>query len=159
ISPVSKVVHINRVLRSAGYAKVRTENGGETLDCGASAAFAVTDHQVAHIYIRNPTKDLNNVRELLTRVPGIESVLDASQQNAYYNRLPLSDSSSDSENAGAYHRERGGELLAVASADAWFAYYYWNADNRAPDFAHCVAIHRKPGYDPAEMFFCYQSTL
>lgn len=89
ISPVNKVVHINRLLRDAGYVRVRRENGGETLDCGASAAFAVADHQVAHVYLRNPDADLENVRAILQKAPGIQLVLDANQQNAYYNRAPL----------------------------------------------------------------------
>ena len=42
----------------------------------------------------------------------------------------------------------------TASAfDAWFAYPYWHDDARAPDFARTVDIHRKPGYDPVELFF------
>jgi len=41
----------------------------------------------------------------------------------------------------------------VADADAWFTYYYWLDDARAPDFARLVEIHRKPGYDPAELLF------
>ncbi|MEM9485804.1 MAG: alkaline phosphatase family protein, partial [Cyanobacteria bacterium P01_F01_bin.116] len=53
-----------------------------------------------------------------------------------------------------YHldHERAGELVAVAKPEAWFTYYYWLDDGRAPDFAHTVDIHRKPGYDPVELF-------
>jgi hypothetical protein len=47
---------------------------------------------------------------------------------------------------------RSGELVAVAAPDSWFTYYYWLDDRRAPDFARTVDIHRKPGYDPAELF-------
>lgn len=155
ISPVSKVVHINKTLRDAGYLKVRTECGGETLDCGASAAFAVSDHQVAHVYIRQPDKDLKGVQELLSRTTGIQAVLNASQQNAYYNRS----APNAAPTSGVYHAERGGNLVAVAAPDAWFSYYYWNSPDRAPDFARCVAIHRKPGYDPAEMFFRYSPAI
>ena len=42
--------------------------------------------------------------------------------------------------------------MAIASPDAWFTYYYWLDDARAPDFARTVEIHRKPGYDPVELF-------
>ena len=52
-----------------------------------------------------------------------------------------------------------GELVAVADADAWFTYYYWLDDARAPDYARTVDIHRKPGYDPAELFLDPALTL
>jgi hypothetical protein len=48
--------------------------------------------------------------------------------------------------------DRAGDLIAVAEEDAWFTYYYWEDDSKAPDFARCVDIHRKPGYDPVELF-------
>jgi predicted AlkP superfamily pyrophosphatase or phosphodiesterase len=47
---------------------------------------------------------------------------------------------------------RSGELIALADARSWFTYYYWTDDRRAPDFARTVEIHRKPGYDPVELF-------
>ena len=48
--------------------------------------------------------------------------------------------------------ERAGDLVAISKADRWFSYYYWLDDNRAPDYARTVDIHRKPGYDPVELF-------
>ncbi|MDB4566768.1 alkaline phosphatase family protein, partial [Akkermansiaceae bacterium] len=36
--------------------------------------------------------------------------------------------------------------------DAWFTYYFWEDDAKAPDYARCIDIHRKPGYDPVELF-------
>ena len=48
--------------------------------------------------------------------------------------------------------DRSGELVLVAEPDAWFTYYYWEDDDRAPDYARTVDIHRKPGYDPVELF-------
>ena len=104
------------------------------LDAGASHAFAVADHQVAHVYVRDPRR-VDAVRALLERVPGIESVLDRAGQAAI----------------GLDH-ERAGDLVAICSADRWFTYYYWSNDAVAPDFARTVDIHRKPGYDPAELF-------
>src|ERR1700754_2155133 len=76
------------------------------------------------------------VRKLCEGVPGVDMVLDESGQKAY----------------GLNHA-RSGELVLVSEPDAWFTYYYWLDDAAAPDFARLVEIHRKPGYDPAELFF------
>ncbi len=135
ITAVSKPVHINRILREAGWLRVRREPlGWETLDCGASKAFAVSDHQVAHVYVRHPG-DVAQVAELLRRTAGIDQVLNASGQRA----------------AGLNH-ERSGELVVVAAPESWFTYYFWLDDRVAPDYARSVDIHRKPGYDPVELF-------
>ncbi len=127
-------VHLNRVLREHGLVAVREELGLELLDPGASAAFAVADHQVAHVYVNDPAR-LGAVRALLEQTPGVERVLDEAGKVA----------------AGIDH-ERAGDLIAIAAPDAWFTYYYWLDDRRAPDFARTVDIHRKPGYDPVELF-------
>jgi len=134
LTAVRQPVHINRALREAGLLAVRDELGLEMLDAGASGAFAVADHQVAHIYVRNPAR-VAAVKLLVERLPGVESVLDRRDQAAL----------------GLDH-ERSGELVAIATADSWFTYYYWLDDRVAPDFARTVDIHRKPGYDPAELF-------
>lgn len=135
ITGVNHPVHINRILREAGLLRTRREPlGWETLDCGASDAFAVADHQVAHVYIRKP-QDVSRVAELLRRTPGIEQVLDVSGQTAL----------------GINH-ERAGELVVVAAPSNWFTYYFWLDDALAPDYARTVDIHRKPGYDPVELF-------
>jgi hypothetical protein len=55
--------------------------------------------------------------------------------------------------------ERSGELVAIADVGAWFTYYYWFDDDGAPDFARTVDIHRKPGYDPVELFIDPQIKL
>jgi predicted AlkP superfamily pyrophosphatase or phosphodiesterase len=131
---VTTPVHLNRVLRQHGFVTVREELGLELLDAGASAAFAVADHQIAHVYVKNPG-DLTRVRTLIEQTPGIEQVLDRTGKRAF----------------GIDH-PRAGELVAIANPDAWFTYYYWLDDDRAPDFARTVDIHRKPGYDPVELF-------
>jgi len=131
---VAGPVHINRVLREAGLLAVRDELGADSLDAGASDAFAVSDHQVAHVYVRDEGR-IAAVKALLAGVPGIDAVLDRREQAGI----------------GLDH-ERSGELVAVAAADRWFTYYFWLDDARAPDFARTVDIHRKPGYDPAELF-------
>jgi predicted AlkP superfamily pyrophosphatase or phosphodiesterase len=134
LTPVTRPVHINRALREAGLLAVREELGRDALDTGASQAFAVADHQIAHIYVRNAAR-IGAVKALVERLPGVECVLEGAGIAAH----------------GLNH-ERSGELIAIAASDAWFTYYYWHDDSRAPDFARTVDIHRKPGYDPAELF-------
>ena len=135
ITPVSDGVHLNRVLRQAGLVRVQeVDLGWELLDCGACEAFAVADHQLAHVYVKNPARTAE-VKAILEATPGVAEVLDREAQAAY----------------GIDH-ERSGELVAVASPDRWFTYYYWLDDAKMPDFARSVDIHRKPGYDPVELF-------
>jgi predicted AlkP superfamily pyrophosphatase or phosphodiesterase len=133
ITPVSKPVHLNRLFRAKGWLSLKNELGRETLDCGGCRAFAVADHQAAHVYVNDPAI-LGEVRELLEKTPGIAEV-----------RAP-----SDIWGPGPA-TERGGDLVAVADPDAWFTYYFWNDDALAPDYARTVDIHRKPGYDPCEL--------
>jgi len=135
MTAVTLPVHPNRILRSADLLRVRQEQGRELLDAGASEAFAVSDHQIAHVYVRNPSR-IAEVKALLEKVDGVESVLDQSGKRR----------------AGLDHA-RSGELVLIAKANRWFTYYYWLDDARAPDYAHTVEIHRKPGYDPAELFY------
>lgn len=134
ITNVSKPIHINRILRSEGLIEVREERGLELLDIGASKAFGVADHQIAHIYLNDPTIK-NKLKELLEGVDGIEKVL----------------SDKDLEEVHLNH-DRCGDLLLIADKDSWFTYYFWMNDAKAPDYARMVDIHKKPGYDPVEMF-------
>lgn len=133
ITGVDRPVDINRALRRAGLLEVHTQDGMEYLDPMTSRAFAVADHQIAHVYVRRPA-DLPAVREALADLPGLERLLDDEGKKEH----------------GLDH-PRAGELVALAEPDAWFTYYYWLDDARAPDFARLVEIHRKPGYDPAEL--------
>jgi predicted AlkP superfamily pyrophosphatase or phosphodiesterase len=130
---VKTPVHLNRALRERGLLAVREEMGGELLDPGASAAFAVADHQVAHVYVNHPHR-LDEVRGLIEAIPGVEAVYGQTEKAALHLDHP-----------------RCGDLVAVAHPEAWFTYYYWLDDRRAPDFGRTVEIHRKPGYDPAEL--------
>jgi predicted AlkP superfamily pyrophosphatase or phosphodiesterase len=134
ITAVRRPVDINRALRRAGLLAVHEQAGMEYLDPWTSRAFAVADHQVAHIYVRDPA-DVAKTRDLLGDLAGVDEVLD-----------------DDGKRAASIDHERSGELVAVAAPDAWFTYYHWLDDDRAPDFARGVDIHRKPGYDPAELF-------
>jgi predicted AlkP superfamily pyrophosphatase or phosphodiesterase len=134
IMRVSTPVHVNRALRAAGLLRVRREAGGELLDPSQSDAFAVSDHQIAHIYVAK-AELIEEAYRIVASLPGVERVLDRAEQRAL-----------------AIDHPRSGELVALARRDAWFTYYYWLDDRHAPDFAHLVEIHRKPGYDPVELF-------
>jgi predicted AlkP superfamily pyrophosphatase or phosphodiesterase len=134
ITNVDTPVHLNRLFRQQGWLAIKEELGLEILDAGASKVFAVADHQVAHIYLNDVSLE-KSVRELLQKTDGVESVLGRTEKIA----------------AGVDH-SRAGDLIAVATENAWFTYYYWLDDTRAPDFARTVDIHRKPGYDPVELF-------
>lgn len=134
ITPVSKVVYPNRILRKAGYLGIRHEQGLELLDAGASKAFAVADHQLAHIYV-NDKSILDTLKGVFSADKNIALVLDKQQQLAH----------------GISH-DRSGDLVLVSASDAWFSYYFWLDDALAPDYARTVDIFKKPGYDPVEMF-------
>jgi predicted AlkP superfamily pyrophosphatase or phosphodiesterase len=134
ITNVSKPVHLNRLLRENGLLTVREEMGRELLDAEASIAFAVADHQIAHVYV-NDSAYIGKVRGLLESADGVAKVLEEDEKQTYH-----------------LDCDRSGELIAIASKDAWFTYYYWLDDRCAPDFARTVDIHRKPGYDPVELF-------
>lgn len=131
LMPVNRPIHVNRVLRKAGLLNIRQGPFGETLIPGESPAFAVADHQLAHIYVRDASR-IEEVRKLIQSVAGVDQVVEPAE-------LQLG-------------HPRSGELVAVAEPDAWFTYYYWLDDSKAPDFARTVDIHRKPGYDPCELF-------
>jgi predicted AlkP superfamily pyrophosphatase or phosphodiesterase len=134
VDPVNTPIHLNRLFRQQGWLAIREELGLELLDCGASRVFAVADHQIAHIYLHDSALQ-SRVRALLEEQPAVENILDESGKAAL----------------GIDHR-RAGDLIAVARPNAWFTYYYWLDDAAAPDFARTVDIHRKPGYDPVELF-------
>jgi predicted AlkP superfamily pyrophosphatase or phosphodiesterase len=134
IAPVSHPIHINRLLREQDLLAIRVERGLELLDPGASKAFAVADHQVAHVYI-NDASVTDKVRNLLENIPGIELVLDKKGQKQFH-----------------LNHERSGDFVLMADAESWFTYYFWLDDAVAPDYARVVDIHKKPGYDPVEMF-------
>jgi predicted AlkP superfamily pyrophosphatase or phosphodiesterase len=134
ITSVETPVHLNRLFRKKGWLAIKEELGLELLDAGASKVFAVADHQIAHIYINDPSIAPQLI-SLLHDTPGIERLLEA------HGKVEL----------GINHK-RAGDLVAISKPNAWFTYYYWLDDSKAPDFARCVDIHRKPGYDPVELF-------
>ncbi len=135
ITNVDTPIHLNRIFRQQGWITVKDELGLEVLDAGNSKVFAVTDHQIAHIYINDHSLE-SKVRDVLAKqAPATITLLGAAEKAA----------------AGINH-PRAGDLIAIAPENAWFTYYHWLDDARAPDFARCVDIHRKAGYDPAELF-------
>ena len=134
ITPVKQPVHLNRVFREKGWITIKDELGLEILDCGASRVSAVADHQIAHVYLNDPALE-KPARNLIEKQTGVARVLGREEKASF----------------GIDH-PRAGDLIAVASENAWFTYYYWMDDSLAPDFARTVDIHRKPGYDPVELF-------
>jgi predicted AlkP superfamily pyrophosphatase or phosphodiesterase len=133
--PVRRPVLPNRALRQAGYLTVRPGPFGETLDTFESRAFAVCDHQLAHVYVSR-SEDRSAVCDLLAALPGVARILAGPQR----------------QEIGLEHA-RAGDLVVLAETDSWFAYPFWLDDQLAPDYARTVDIHRKPGYDPCELFF------
>jgi predicted AlkP superfamily pyrophosphatase or phosphodiesterase len=134
ISPVNNPIHLNRLFRENGLIQIREERGLELLDPGASKAFVVADHQIAHVYINDKTVT-EQVKTLLKNAAGIELILDKEEQVKHH-----------------INHDRSGDLVLVAKENCWFTYYFWLDDAKAPDYARVVDIHKKPGYDPVEMF-------
>ena len=136
ITQVDKVIYPNRHFRHQGWLNIKEEFSLETLDSGGSKAFAITDHQIAHIYLNNSdSKFRSKVAEYLESMDGVSTVLEGEKR----------------KQAGLEH-SRSGDLIALAEENAWFSYYFWEDDKQAPEFARCIDIHRKHGYDPAELF-------
>ncbi len=142
ITPVDHVSFPNRILRDEGLLAVRQEDdgehlGGEYLDIEKSRAFALADHQFSHVFLAEPDDRLAaRVADIFRGQPGIAEVLTGSQRGRY-----------------ALEQPRSGEVILISSPRSWLADYWWTADDRAPAFAKTVDIHRKPGYDPVELFF------
>lgn len=132
---VKRAVLPNRALRQAGLVAARPGPFGEVLDLFESRAFAVCDHQLAHVYVRADA-NLPHVADVLRGLSGVARVLAGDERDELHLRHP-----------------RSGDLIALAEPDAWFAYPFWIDDRQAPDYARTVDIHRKPGYDPCELFF------
>ncbi len=126
-------IPLNRKLRDAGLLAVRTINDKEYIDFEFSKAFAMVDHQIAHVYIKDVSAE--QIKIVLEKIDGVDRVLSVEDMKTL-----------------KINHERTGDLIAVANKDAWFSYYWWYENEKAPNFARAVDIHRKPGYDPAELF-------
>ncbi|MEO0447540.1 MAG: nucleotide pyrophosphatase/phosphodiesterase family protein [Verrucomicrobiota bacterium] len=134
ITSVDQPVHLNRHFREQGWLEIKNELGHEILELGACRAFAIADHQLAHIYVQDPTLK-GEVEALLSSLDGVAQVL--GEEGKWEEGLD---------------HPRSGDLIAVSQPNAWFTYYFWEDDALAPDYARTVDIHRKPGYDPVELF-------
>lgn len=133
ITNIERPIHVNRILRDMDLLALREENGLELLDAGASKAFAVADHQIAHVYLKDKSQ-IEVIKERFAAEKGIALVLDENGKKEHH-----------------LEHERSGDLVLVADNKSWFTYYFWEDDNKAPDYARMVDIHKKPGYDPCEM--------
>ena len=137
IMPVDHVLYPNRILREAGLLKVRDEADGEHLDFAASRAWTMVDHQFSHIFTQpGDVEAIEKVRELFADHAGVAEVLSGAERSRYH-----------------LDHERSGNVILISTANSWQAYYWWPDDSEAPSFARTVDIHRKPGYDPVELFF------
>jgi predicted AlkP superfamily pyrophosphatase or phosphodiesterase len=137
ITPVDHVLYPNRILREAGFLKVKSTDAGELIDFDQSQAFALADHQFSHIFVQDgDPSTVHRVAESFVGQPGVAEVFSPREAKQY-----------------DIHHPRSGELIVVSEPTSWQAYYWWTDDAKAPAFARTVDIHRKPGYDPAEMFF------
>ncbi len=125
----------NLALRNAGLLNVRHVRDMSYPDFYTSAAFAVADHEVAHLYIQSGA-DVDKVRDVLATMPGVAEVIEGSIK---------AEMGIDHSNAG--------ELILLADEGSWFAYPWWDDNCEAPDYASHVDIHNKPGYDPCELFW------
>ncbi|MEM7014332.1 MAG: nucleotide pyrophosphatase/phosphodiesterase family protein, partial [Verrucomicrobiota bacterium] len=134
ITPVDRPIHLNRLFRERGWLQIKDELGRDTLEAGDCKAIAIADHQIAHVYVLDPSIR-EEVQQLLASTEGVDQVMDRSMQ--MYEGLD---------------HERAGDFVVVSDERSWFTYYFWEDDKRAPDYARTVDIHRKPGYDPVELF-------
>jgi type I phosphodiesterase/nucleotide pyrophosphatase len=137
ITPVDHVSYPNRVLRGAGLLSVREDDGTEQLDLVASRAWAMVDHQLSHVFVRDrDNSTIAKVKDLFDGRAGIDEVLAGPDRERY-----------------ELAHERAGDVILISTPNSWQAYYWWQDDARAPKYARTVDIHRKPGYDPVEMHF------
>jgi predicted AlkP superfamily pyrophosphatase or phosphodiesterase len=123
----------NRLLREKGFFLTRGIKGMAYPDIYFSRAFAMADHEIAHVYVRDPAD-----------IPAVADLFRASGEYAEVaERTPSAE----------WGAPTAGEILLVAKEGSWCAYPWWTDPREAPDFAGHVDIHNKPGYDPCELFF------
>lgn len=132
ITPVSRSCPLNVHLRKA---KLLTVDGAGEMDYERSDAFALADHQVAHVYCRD-REACREAESVLWSLPEVRQVYRGGAR----------------AEVGLDH-PRSGDLVVFSHSDAWFEYRWWEDWSKAPSFAWTVDIHRKPGYDPTELFF------
>jgi predicted AlkP superfamily pyrophosphatase or phosphodiesterase len=135
LTGVSRSTAPNAALRKAGLLKTRPGAGSSLeVDYAASAAFAMVDHQVAHVYCRDVASRAQ-VRGVLSALPEIQHLYEGG----------------DRAKVGL-DSDRAGDIVAFTYENAWFEYRWWDNWAEAPAYAWTVDIHSKPGYDPTELF-------
>jgi hypothetical protein len=132
---VQGAVFPNSALRDAGLMKERTVGARKYPDLYGSRAFAMVDHEIAHVYV-GEKKDIPRVKDALAGLSGVGEILESGEMTEMGLNHPNS-----------------GELVIVAAEGKWFAYPWWRRPQEAPDYARHVDIHNKPGFDPCELFF------
>jgi hypothetical protein len=136
ITAVSDAICPNLALRQAGLlTTVSDANGKQLIDYDNSAAMAMVDHQIAHVYVKEGMRD-----RVLAEVGGLRGV-----------GLVLA--TPGAKKAHGLDSPRSGDIVLLAKSDAWFAHDWWLGDAEKPAWQMSVDIHRKPGYDPRELFF------
>ncbi|MDR1924039.1 MAG: alkaline phosphatase family protein [Planctomycetaceae bacterium] len=137
VTDVNSVVYPNRILRELGVLSIERRDGREYLQPAQSQCFALCDHQFSHLFFNdNDSQLIERVAQVFRKEKNIDEVLVGDERSKY----------------GLCHR-RSGEIILVSKPDSWQSYYFWNDDSAAPDYAGKVDIHRKPGYDPVELFW------
>lgn len=137
IVPVDHVTYPNRILRKLGLLALKESNGQEEIDRRASKAWALVDHQFSHIFVKDADPaTVATIKRELAATEGFAEVLALEERKKY-----------------AMDHPRSGEIVAISTPNSWQAYYWWEADDKAPAYARTVDIHKKPGYDPVELFF------
>lgn len=126
---------LNGALRNADLFLTQTVKGMAYPDLFASKAFAMADHEVAHVYVPDSSA-LERTRAVVSDIEGVAEVLDR-----------------DAQRARGIDHPNSGDYVVVAADGYWFAYPWWTDRGEAPDFASHVDIHNKPGFDPCELFF------
>ena len=134
---VNNSVSPNLLLRQHGLLSTRRIEEKDYIDYEFSKAFALVDHQIAHLYIKPGY--LDQVKSIFNN-ESVGSILDNNLQKEFKINHP-----------------RSGDLILCSNTDSWFNYYWWDDIKHAPDFTFNVDIHRKPGYDPLELFIDFQS--
>ena len=124
---------MNLILRDADLLATRRIQDKEYLDYEFSNAFVMVDHQIAHIYVKDGFA--NQTKQALENATGVDRLLYGEEKKLLN-----------------IDHERSGDIITISDKDKWFSYYWWYEPERAPSFAKNVDIHRKPGYDPVELF-------
>jgi predicted AlkP superfamily pyrophosphatase or phosphodiesterase len=127
IEPVENVIYPNQILLDNGLFGIRKIKNMLYPDLYSSAAFALCDHKIAHLYLQN--KNLaGKIKGIFSSTPGISKIIE----------------NTDTKNVG--------DFILVAGDSAWFSYRWWGDKHQAPEYANHVDIHNKPGFDPCELF-------